>query len=233
MMNLIKGWHLPDWDTHYEHTLKEHKGKWEYQKDTRDFSLEHCNNFEAEAIDVGGNVGFWSRDLSERFKFVHAFEPHPDNQLAFTTNMVNTNYTLYPVAVSNEKQSDVDFFSSPDECGNMSLNEWGVQTGNTQRKLESDRLSKMKVDVVTIDEYNFNNVGFMKVDVQGNERNVVLGAEQTLKNNNITLVLELPMDHARTTYKEEQKEHDAIAEILKEWGYTKKGQLRKEAVFQK
>jgi hypothetical protein len=71
-MNLIKGWHLPDWDTHYEHTLKEHKGKWEYQKDTRDFSLEHCNNFEAEAIDVGGNVGFWSETYQKDLNsFMH------------------------------------------------------------------------------------------------------------------------------------------------------------------
>ena len=232
-MNLIKGWHLPDWDTHYEATLKEINGKWEYQHDTRDFSLSHCNNFDADAIDVGGNVGFWARDLAKRFRFVHAFEPHPDNQLAFNTNVVETNYTLYPVAVSKEKQSQVDFFSSPDECGNMSLNEWGVQTGNSLRKLETTQLKTTKVDVVTIDEYNFERVGFMKVDVQGNERNVVLGAEQTLKNNNITLVLELPMNHGRKTYEAEKKEHDTIVDILKEWGYSKKGQLRKEAVFRK
>ena len=92
-MNLIKGWHLPDWDRHYEGMLKEYNGKWEYQKDTRDFSLAYVKDFNTECIDVGGNIGFWSRDLANKFKFVHAFEPHPDNILAFKTNMKETNYT--------------------------------------------------------------------------------------------------------------------------------------------
>ena len=232
-MNLIKGWHLPDWDTHYEGMLKEINGKWEYQHDTRDFSLSHCNNFDADAIDVGGNVGFWSRDLAKRFRFVHAFEPHPDNQLAFKTNMKETNYTLYSVAVSDKRAGAVDLYSSPDECGNVSLNEWGVQTGNSIRTLEQTQLTKTTVDVVAIDDYNFTNIGFMKVDVQGNERNVVLGAEHMLRNNDVTLVLELPMNPGRKTYEEEKKEHDTIVDILKEYGYEKKGQLRKEAVFQK
>ncbi len=232
-MNVIKGWHLPDWDTHYEGMLKEYDGKWEYQKDTRDFSLAYVKDFTKECIDVGGNIGFWSRDLANKFKFVHAFEPHPDNILAFKTNMKETNYTLYSVAVSDKRAGRVDLFSSPDECGNVSLNEWGVQTGNSLRKLEQEQLSKITVDVVAIDDYNFTNIGFMKVDVQGNERNVVLGAEQMLRNNDVTLVLELPMSPGRKTYEEEKKEHDTIVDILKEYGYEKKGQLRKEAVFQK
>ena len=54
-----------------------------------------------------------------------------------------------------------------------------------------------------------------------------------LRNNDVTLVLELPMSPGRKTYEEEKKEHDTIVDILKEYGYEKKGQLRKEAVFQK
>ena len=80
---------------------------------------------------------------------------------------------------------------------------------------------------------NSTNIGFMKVDVQGKERNVVIGAEQMLRNNDVTLVLELPMSPGRKTYEAEKKEHDTIVDILKEYGYEKKGQLRKEAVFQK
>ena len=91
----------------------------------------------------------------------------------------------------------------------------------------------LSVVATYLDDYNFTNIGFMKVDVQGNERNVVLGAEHMLRNNDVTLVLELPMNPGRKTYEEEKKEHDTIVDILKEYGYEKKGQLRKEAVFQK
>ena len=38
-MKDVKGWQLPDWDDHYEKMLMEYNGKWEYQKETRDFSL--------------------------------------------------------------------------------------------------------------------------------------------------------------------------------------------------
>ena len=48
----------------------------------------------------------------------------------------------------------------------------------------------VKQHVVTLDSYNPTNIGYMKVDVQGTEKDVVLDLE-TLKNNDVCLVVEL------------------------------------------
>ena len=44
-MKNVKGWFLPEHDTHYEPMMKEYDGKWEYQKDTRDYSLSFVKNW--------------------------------------------------------------------------------------------------------------------------------------------------------------------------------------------
>ena len=75
-MKNVKGWQLPEWDNHYETMVKEYNGKWEYQKDTRDFSLGFVKNWNI-ALDIGANIGFWSQDMCNKFKTVVGFEPHP------------------------------------------------------------------------------------------------------------------------------------------------------------
>ena len=39
MLKQVKGWYMPEWDNHYEPMMKQYGDKWEYQKDTRDYSM--------------------------------------------------------------------------------------------------------------------------------------------------------------------------------------------------
>ena len=49
-------------------------GEFTYQQSHRDYVLEFVDKFDV-AIDVGANVGFWSKDFCRKFKKVWAFEP--------------------------------------------------------------------------------------------------------------------------------------------------------------
>jgi hypothetical protein len=71
----------------------------------------------------------------------------------------------------------------------------------------------------------------MKIDVQGTEKEVVLGAIETLKNNDICLVVELPRNPGRKNFIEEEKYYTEVTEILEDIGYNKKAQYKKEAVY--
>ena len=229
-MKQIKGWYLPEWDNHYDPMLKEYNGKWEYQKDTRDYSLSFVKNWNL-ALDIGGNIGFWSKDLCNKFTKVVAFEPHPDNIKCYRKNMEgHTNWQLEEIALSNKEQENVVLFSSPDECGNVSLNSHGVQTGNSLRTLEEKQLNKTYTDVKKLDSYleqfKNTNIDFIKVDCQEHEKEIVEGGLDLIKQHDTVLCLELPKRN-----NSEIQYHDKIVDLLSTIGYKRRGNLRKETLF--
>ena len=65
-MKLIKGWWLPDTDTHFEHYIKDGG----YQTVHRNTILNHIilnKHILENCIDVGSHVGFWSKDFTKIF----------------------------------------------------------------------------------------------------------------------------------------------------------------------
>jgi len=231
-MKDVKGWQLPDWDNHYEGMLKEFNGKFEYQKPQRDYSLGFCKEFNV-ALDIGGNIGFWSQDLCRKFKNVWAFEPHPENIACYRENMKEfDNWHLEEVALSDHQEENATLFASPDESGNISLNSHGVTHGNSKRIIEDDKLNTTYTDVKMLDDYiaefEGKNIDFIKVDCQEHEKEIVSGGLDLLSRHNAVLVLELPCRNEN-----EKKYHDDIVNILSGIGYIRKGNNKKETVFTK
>ena len=226
-MKNIKGWYLPNWDKHFEPMLREFNGNFEYQYPQREYALKYVQNFNTNAIDAGSNIGFWSKNMCEKFKHVYAFEPHPDNIECYKENLKNyKNYTLYDIAISNVSNVQMNLYVSPDECGNASLNDFGVKEGTTARKLTNDQITSIKVNVKKIDEYNFENIGFIKVDCQNHEKEVIEGGIETIDRCSPVLCLELPQ---RT--KSEVDYRNYLTDYLKKFRYTLKGYLQKETIF--
>jgi FkbM family methyltransferase len=226
-MKNVKGWYLPDWDNHFETQLKEKNNKWEYQQPQRDYALSFIKQFKTNVIDAGSNIGFWSKEMCEKFNHVYAFEPHPDNLECYKENLKQfNNYTLYDNAISNVTNKELTLYVSPDECGNASLNNFGVQEGNTNRKIDFKELKTIKVQVKKIDDYNFNDIGFIKVDCQNHEKEVVEGAIETIQRCKPVLCLELPVRNDK-----EKQYRNNLIEYLKKYNYTFKGNLKKETIF--
>jgi len=223
----VKGWYLPDWDTHFEKMLKLIDNKYEYQHEQRKYALSWVKDFNLNALDVGSNIGFWSKQLAEKFKHVYAFEPHPDNNKCYKKNLNDyKNYTLYENAVSNVSNKTLDLYVSQDECGNASLNNFGVMEGTTNRKQELIKLKTIPVKVEKIDDYNLKDIGFIKVDCQSHEQEVVEGAIQTIDKYSPVLCLELPV----RTQKEINYKNNMI-EYLKKYNYIYRGAQNKETIF--
>lgn len=226
-MKNVKGWMLPDWDKHFEPMLKLINDNYEYQHAQRQYSLEWVKDFNINAIDAGSNIGFWSKQMCQKFKHVYAFEPHPDNIECYKENLKNfNNYTLYNVAISNVSDIQMNLYVSPDECGNASLNDFGVKEGTTNRKLKDSQLKFIKVNVKKIDDYNFKDIGFIKVDCQNHEKEVVEGGIETIDRCSPVLCLELPI---RT--KQEIDYRNYLIDYLKKYRYTYRGSLGKETLF--
>jgi FkbM family methyltransferase len=226
-LKLTKGWWLPIWDTHFEKMLKEIDNKYEYQYEQRKYALSWVKDFNCNSIDVGSNIGFWSKQLAEKFKHVYAFEPHPDNNECYKKNLNEyNNYTLYEIAVSNVSNKILELYVSPDECGNASLNNFGVMEGTTNRKIEAVSLKTIPVKVDKIDDYNLKDIGFIKVDCQNHEKEVVEGAIQTIDKYSPVLCLELP-----TRNQKEIDYRNNMIEYLKKYNYIYRGSKNKETIF--
>lgn len=226
-MKNVKDWYLPDWDTHFEKMLQLHNGKFEYQQKQRNYAFSQVTNFNTNAIDAGSNIGFWSKQMCQKFKHVYAFEPHPDNIECYKENLKDfNNYTLYDVAISNVTNTQMNLYVSPDECGNASLNDLGVKEGTTNKKLSDNQITSIKVNVKKIDDYNFNDIGFIKVDCQNHEKEVVEGAIKTIDKFSPVLCLELPVRNPK-----ELEYYHYMIQYLKKYNYNLKGSLQKEVLF--
>jgi len=226
-MKNIKNWYLPNWDTHFEKMLQLHNGEFEYQQRQRDYAFSQVINFNTNAIDAGSNIGFWSKQMCQKFKHIYAFEPHPDNIECYKKNLKDyKNYTLYDVAISNVTNTQMNLYVSPDECGNASLNDLGVKEGTTNRKLSDNQITSIKVNVKKIDDYNFVDIGFIKVDCQNYEREVVEGGIETIDRCSPVLCLELPV---RTKQEIDCKNY--LIDYLKKYRYNLIGSSGKETLF--
>lgn len=174
----IYGWWLPEEDQHFEGYFSKSiqvGDKRLYQPQHIDRCFHHIKNRKHTAIDVGGHCGFWSFYLGGNFKKVYAFEPVEIFRECFKKNIPHENVELLPVALGNEN-------------GFVSMNVELENTGATHVSNKIDGLNK--VELKKLDDYEFTDIDFIKIDVEGYENQVVLGAKETLLRNKPIIIVE-------------------------------------------
>ena len=220
MIKKVKGWYLPDYDTHFESMLIEVDGEYTYQQSHRDFVLSHVKKFDV-AIDVGANVGFWSKDFCKKFKKVWAFEPVKDISDCYKRNMQDfKNWHLEQVGLSDKQGQDVPLYKGIENSGGGSLVEGFESASN---KIEY-------VDIKMMDNYinDFDTVDLIKVDIQGHEYEFLVGALKFLNKFSPTLSLEL---HIRTQEEKTYAKH--TKKLIEDIGYREIGRHKKDTVFKR
>ena len=115
------------------------------------------------AIDIGSKYGTWSENLKSKIPNLKiiCFEPRP----------IENKFETHQIALS-DKECITDFYIDLERKG------WSGLVKQREAKYET-----IQVQVKTLDSYNFNNVGFIKIDVEGNELYTLIGSELTLSNN--------------------------------------------------
>ena len=160
------------------------------------------------AVDVGVWWGPWSWWLARRVPRVDSFEPNPDLVARLTSHMPS-NVFLHPIALSNRS-------------GESSL--WipggGMGTeGRASLEAETRTDSNWRKEAVLtsrLDDFDLGDVGFVKIDVEGHEFEVLQGATNLLATQRPTLLVEIEQHAHRTG------ELDKILEFLRERSYRGK-----------
>ena len=155
------------------------------KKETELLLLPYLIDKNKDAIDAGANTGLYTYFLSKLAKKVYAFEPHT-NLATFLDKATKYNVTVINKALSNT-QSTLPFY---------------IPVTGTRKHLNIASLNKNinnnhqciteKIQTITLDELGYNNIGFIKIDVEGYESEVFDGSEATLREDGVFgVILEL------------------------------------------
>lgn len=158
-----------------------------------DFMYRHLREIGVDltgtnVIDIGGNFGFHTLEFADLAGHVYSFEPQKIIYYQLCGNIVlngYTNITAYNIALDDSQSPHKMLMENPDytsddsiNIGNSHLNAW-THNGNNE------------VEVRSLDSYEFDNVSFMKIDVQGYEVSVLNGARRTIAKNRPVIFIEV------------------------------------------
>ena len=208
------GWKFPDFETHLPRMLKKSVDKGlpaEYQVAVRRRSIELCDN-RTLALDIGANVGLWSRDFVQSFKHVIAFEPVAVFRECLEHNVQGNNFEVQPIALGDQDTQGTMIITE-DNSGHSHLDPATMGTGN--------------VRVVRLDTLNFHDVSYIKIDCEGYEYRILQGAEQTIRRCRPVIVIEQKPHDA---YSKQYGQFAAVA-LLQEWGMIKLDQVRDDWIM--
>lgn len=145
----------------------------------------HWSELPCEILDVGANVGSWSLPMARRFpqNHIRAFECQEIlarcfNQMLDLNNI--NNVTIYQCAVS-DVESEIEFDSIDyDVGGNLGAFELEpVKNSDFNGFRLNNQTTRVKT--CTIDSFNFEQVGLIKIDAEGMEHKIIKGAVNTLQ----------------------------------------------------
>lgn len=141
------------------------------------------NNFSIEegdyVVDVGANIGLFSALASRQTGgngLVYAFEPIKKSRELLSKNIKINN--LFNVEIKELALSDVSGqkeFSVSDNLGNSSGYFFETEKGGFTENVEIETLDNL------VREGLISKVNFIKIDIEGMERNFLLGAKETIK----------------------------------------------------
>jgi len=191
-------------------SMKRHYVFWREQNFTGEYELtilpQYVDNAKL-AIDVGGNIGSYTYPLSRLAKQVVTFEPNPLYLERLRALRLN-NVTFEDAALSDRSGSAplrIPVAASGEEDQGMASIDKRAIPGEISRAFD--------VKTRRLDDYGFDNVGFVKIDVEGHEEAVLQGALQTLERNRPVLLVEI----------EERRNPGAVGRVreqLRELGFA-------------
>lgn len=209
------GWWFPDQETHFIKMLDKSISKGgpaRYQYQVRDRSLLYCQGFRT-ALDIGANVGLWSRDLVPRFQRVVAFEPVDIFRECLTLNVsLKENFVIETCALG-ERAGQVEMIITEDNMGHTHVDPASFGRGSTE--------------IRTLDSFDYTDIDYIKIDCEGFEYRVLQGAEDTIKRCRPVIVVE---QKPHDIYSEQYHQHAAV-DLLQSWGMKKVDQVKDDWIM--
>jgi len=183
-MQRFDQWAFPDGEAHLPIWMEAKNqrvlGRLTYQYHKYEFAMKHVKNRRV-AVDIGAHIGLWSYFMAKDFKDLAAFEPMQKHRECWIENMAGVNNAeVYSCALGAQKgrvKIENRTFGSTGDTGVVPN-----ESGDTE--------------IMRLDDFNFREVDFIKIDCEGYELAVLQGAVETIKRCKPCIVVEQKGDMA-------------------------------------
>lgn len=151
-----------------------------YEKSIIKWVMDNFVKEDKAFIDIGAHMGHYTLNIGHTAKKVYAFECSPKsfNYLCANIALQDLNYKVdkFNVALSNKEGTAKYYIRDPLDGGSNGIEQFNRDVSNNSHCIE--------VPTRTLDSFGLKNIGFIKIDVEGHEKEVLEGALNTLKENN-------------------------------------------------
>jgi len=171
------GWWFPDQDTHFAEMLAKNIKKGSgpvYQEPVRKKSINLCTN-KGLALDIGANVGLWSRDLCQHFSQVIAFEPVEDFRNCLLKNVTASNFNVRACALG-EQDTQINMIVTAENTGHSHVDTASMGAGS--------------IPMYKLDSLELPKIDYIKIDCEGYENTILRGAKSTILRDRPIMVVE-------------------------------------------
>jgi len=197
-----------------------------YEKELK--IIERFTDKSKDAIDIGVYRGVYSYKLAKHYNLVHAFEPNPLLFPYLDKNLkkIIKNINLYNFALSDKNgetklklplRSKSIFKNNIEEL--YQLGAASIHSKNLFKEFKEVLVETRKLDNVKIS----NRIGFIKIDVEGHELQVIQGAKKMIIKNMPVLLIEIEKKHTK-------KPVEDTINYIKKMGYECYFVLNKELI---
>lgn len=140
-----------------------------------------------DSIDVGANLGLYTLPMARHSRRVHAFEPNPV-PYRLLRHIAPANVVLHHMAVS-DVAGEVEFRVPLTRKG------WSSNGGRIGATADPAREHLLRIPCTRLDDLQLNDIGFIKIDVEGHELAVLRGASATIERCRPNLLVENEYAH--------------------------------------
>lgn len=163
--------------------------------------LVHLDRFcgcSGAALDIGANEGHYSFALSKRFERVYAFEVN-EEVTQWIRQYNSSKIEIIHCGLSSAAGTAKLFI--PVVRG-LALHGWGSLDRGFLAQLPEAEIREKEVPISRLDDFAITNVGFVKIDVEGHELEVLQGGTATIRQSRPIVLIEV---------------HDWTFEAVKSW----------------
>ena len=177
------GWWMPAYEEHLPEWMEnqqQRRGKRLcYQLHKYQAAIPHLKHNKL-AIDIGAHIGLWSYHMALDFQKVVSFEPFPLHQDCFVRNMA---------AFDNVKLERVAL--GPHD-GKVEL-----MTRTHGSSGDTGIVGDGKIPMKRLDDYHFDAISLIKIDCEGYEASVIIGAMGVIQRHKPTIIVEQKGDMSK------------------------------------
>jgi FkbM family methyltransferase len=161
--------------------------------------MYHLNTLitkKGRAIDIGANRGLYSYALAKICESVEAFEPQPwcCEVIEEYSRKFNKHINVHNCGLSDS--DSILQLNIPILKGRIQTT---LATGVASVNAPQGEYKSIDIDVYPLDKFDFQDVVFMKIDVEGHESKVLEGAKKTILREKPIILVEIEQRHLGET----------------------------------